>query len=136
MNEFNLNKKYNWETAHNPLVKKYVANLIQAGAGNPPTATELFNNTDVYFTYEYALPGIYTVTASKPIFEGSYPFETSKAVISITNVSIMSTFGGYSVFVSPVTEDTFVIYTSDLVNFTDSILGQATQNTLEITIYP
>ena len=136
MNEFNLNKKYNWETAHNPLVKKYVANLIQAGAGNAPTATELFNNTDVYFTFDYTAPGIYTVTASKPIFEGSYPFETSKAVISISNPVIISTAGGYSVFVSPVTEDSFVIYSSNLVAFVDNTLGQATQNTLEITIYP
>lgn len=136
MNEFNLNKKYNWETAHNPLVKKYVANLIQSGVGNAPIATELFNNTGVSFTYEYGAPGYYVVTASKPIFEGSYPFENSKTVISISNPVVISSAGGYTVFVSPATEDTFIVFSSDLVNFANGILGQATQNTLEITVYP
>lgn len=136
MNEFNLPKQYNWQKASTPIVKKYVANLIQSGVGNAPTAFELQNDTDVYFTYEYIAPGIYTATASKPIFEGVYPFENSKVIISITNPSIMSNFGGYSVFVTPVTPDTFTIYSSNLVAFVDDILGQATQNTIEITIYP
>ena len=135
MNEFTLQKKYNWETAHDPLVKKYVADLYQDGtAGADPIMTELFNNTGVSFEIFYGLgPGFYVVVASKPIFTTFIPDNTQTA---ITNpIQITGGPGDYSITVYPVFEDTIFIFTSDTSAPADGILGNYMQNALEITFY-
>ena len=66
MQEYKLPKLFNWQTASNKLVKKYVADLFQTGV-DAPAATELLNNTGIAFTYDYIAPGTYSVTANKPI---------------------------------------------------------------------
>jgi hypothetical protein len=48
--------------------KKYVAFLTQSGAFNPPVATVLENTLGVDLSYDYVSPGVYTITASAPIF--------------------------------------------------------------------
>jgi hypothetical protein len=141
MNEFNLNKKYNWETAHNPLVKKYVADLYQTGT-TAPVATELFNNTDTAFTFDYVSVGTYIVTANKPIFSGctmGCP-PGQKVQVTLTNSTFISDVAGptgYSLIAFPVSDNTIIILSSDLAGAgVDAILGTQQQNAIEITVYP
>lgn len=52
MNEFKLQKEYNWQLAHQPILKKYVALLTQTGT-NAPVATVLENTLgDVVWSYD------------------------------------------------------------------------------------
>ena len=141
MNEFNLQKKYNWETAHNPLVKKYVADLYQTGV-TAPVATELFNNTDTAFTFDYINPGVYAVIANKPLFTGctmGCP-PGQKVQVTITNGTYVDDAvapSGYSLIVFPVADDTMIILSSDLAGTSvDAVLGTFQQNAIEITVYP
>lgn len=138
MNEFNLNKKYNWETAHNPLVKKYVADLYQDGTATPPLATELFNNTELYFDYVYIDPGVYAVIASKDIFTNGDRQKCQAAISNPTYVDNLGGPSGYSIIVFPVWYNILIILTSDLTAETDGILGGngGQQNALELTFYP
>ena len=141
MNEFNLNKKYNWETAHNPLVKKYVADLFQTGI-TAPVATELMNNTDTAFTFDYISAGVYSVTANKPLFTGcgmGCP-PGQKVQVTLTNSTFIADVAGptgYSLVVFPVGDSAMIILSSDLAGGgIDAILGTQQQNAIEITVYP
>jgi hypothetical protein len=138
MKEFSLLKKFNWQTASQPIVKKYIADLRQSGIADP-TAITLFNNTDITFTYEYLSPGIYMVIASKPIFFGcgmGCPQQTTQ--VNITNPSYIGSAlapYGYSIVNFAADNSSIMILTSDLGAVTDGILGNGSQNCLEITFY-
>jgi len=134
MNEFSVTKNYNWQTGSEPLVKKYVAELSQTGA-NAPVATELFNNTDVAFTYDYVSPGLYAIIASKDIFSG---LTGQKVQLNISNASYIDPAATtqWSIIVVPVFSNGIFIITSDTTALADSLLGSSTQNTIEITVYP
>lgn len=135
-NQFKLAKKYNWETAHKALIKKYVADLYQAST-DAPVATELFNNTDVAFTYEYLAVGVYGVICSKPIFSGCAmgcpPGQNTQANINNT-FYYSGTSAGIVVF--PVADNYMIILSTDGGTPMDDIIGHYTQNTVEVTIYP
>lgn len=135
MNEFNLPKKFNWETASKPIIKKYVADLYQTGT-DIPVATELFNNTEVAFTYEYISPGVYAVLANKNLFTN---FTGQRVQATITNATFIYDVtgpSGQSVTIFPVFDYVMIILTTDLTLEVDNILGNNTQNAIEITIYP
>ncbi len=135
MQEFKLPKKYNWQTASDKLVKKYVADLFQTGT-DAPTATVLFNNTDIAFTYEYVAPGTYSVTSNKPIFSGCTMGCPNG---QRTQVSVTNSFNyviQVSVTVLAVTDNIILILTDDSIGAIDDILGVYSQNTLEVIIYP
>lgn len=136
-NEFKLPKKYNWQTASDKLVKKYVADLFQTGT-DAPVATILFNNTDIAFTYEYYGLGTYGVTSSKPIFSGCTMGCPSgqKTQIDVSNQLVF--FGGPvgTIAAFPVSDNFIIILTDDGSGAADDLLGNFLQNTLEITIYP
>jgi hypothetical protein len=135
MQEFKLQKLFNWQTASNKLVKKYVADLYQTGTV-APVATELFNNTGIAFTYEYVAPGTYSVTANQPIFSGC----TMGCPNGQKNQVTISTSFNYviqvSVLVLPVTDNIILILTDDAGGSADDILGVYAQNAIELTIYP
>jgi hypothetical protein len=134
MNEFSVTKNYNWQTGSELLVKKYVAELSQTGV-NAPIATELFNNTDVAFTYDYVSPGLYAIIASKDIFSG---LTGQKVQLNISNASYIDPAATtqWSIIVVPVFSNGIFIITSDTTALADSLLGSSTQNTIEITVYP
>ena len=136
MNEFNLNKKYNWETAHNPIVKKYVADLYQDGTATAPIATELFNNTGLYFTYDYVAPGVYVVICNKDIFTSPYAQKYQVSISNGTYVDDATAPTGYSIIAGPGFTNIIFITSSDLTAPADGIIGNGVQNTLELTIYP
>jgi len=138
MKEFNLLKKFNWQEASKPTIKKYVADLRQSGTDAPALKT-LFNDADITFTSEYIDNGTYAIIASKPLFVncgmGCPPQDVQ---VNITNSSyIGNTAGpsGYSIVNFAVDAYTIILLTSNLVTTTDSILGNGSQNALEITIY-
>lgn len=135
MQEFKLPKLFNWQTASDKLVKKYVADLFQTGT-DAPVATELFNNTGIAFTYEYIAPGTYSVTANQPIFSGCGMGCPSGQKNQVT----ISNFFNYVIQVNalalPVTDNIMLILTDDSVGAANDILGTYAQNTLELTIYP
>jgi hypothetical protein len=56
MNEFNLNKKYNWELAHEPIVKTYKAILSQIGT-SAPVPTVLVNTLGENITINWTRTG-------------------------------------------------------------------------------
>jgi hypothetical protein len=135
MQEFKLPKVFNWQTASDKLVKKYVADLFQTNA-DAPVATELFNNTGIAFTYEYIAPGTYSVTSNKPIFSGCTMGCPNG---QRTQVSVTNSFNyviQVSVTVLAVTDNIILILTDDSAGAIDDILGVYSQNTLELTIYP
>lgn len=140
MNEFSLKRVFNWQVASKPLVKKYVADLYQSGI-TAPVVTELFNDTEVAFTYEYIAPGYYIVISNKPIFTGctmGCP-NGQKVQVTVSNSTYIDNVGGpsgYSISAFPAAEDVIVILTSNLSTVDDDILGSFLQNTLEITVYP
>tara|TARA_B110000503_G_scaffold110925_1_gene165976 strand:+ start:757 stop:1164 length:408 start_codon:yes stop_codon:yes gene_type:complete len=135
MSEFKLSKVFNWQTASQPIVKKYVADLYQTGT-DIPVATELFNNTGVAFTYDYIAPGVYAVIASKNLFT-NIPGQRIQATIgNATFIYDITGPTGQSVTIFPVFVNVMIILTTDLTLEVDDILGNNTQNTIEITIYP
>ena len=134
MNEFRLPKVFNWQKSSEKIIKKYVATLYQDST-NAPLATELYNDTGITFTYEYIDPGVYAVIASKPIFTGSNAEKTQVSISNATYIDDITGPSGASVTVFSVWFDTMIILTSDLTAETDGILGQNTQNTIEITFY-
>ena len=135
MNEFNLPKKSNWELANKPIIKKYIAGLYQSGL-NEPVATVLANNTDINFTYIYFAPGVYGVSSSKPIFTDLNSQKVQVTITNATYVNDISGPNGQSIIVFPASESTIIILTSNLTAEVNDILGNYTQNTIEITIYP
>lgn len=141
MNEFNVTKNYNWQTASELLVKKYVADLYQTGV-TAPVATELFNNTDIAFTFDYISPGTYSVISNKPLFTGCTlgcpPGQKVQVTISNgTYVDDAAAPNGYSITVFPIADNTMIILSSDLAGANvDAVLGTFQQNAIEITIYP
>ena len=140
MQEFKLQKLFNWQTASDKLVKKYVADLYQTGT-DAPVATNLFNNTDVAFTYEYLAAGIYGISCSKPIFSGcgmGCP-TGQKAQVTISNNFYWDASSGfiynYSIF--PAANNYMILITFSTNTATsDDILGAYLQNAIEVTIYP
>ena len=135
MQEFKLPKLFNWQTASDKLVKKYVADLFQTGT-DAPVATELFNNTGIAFSYEYVAPGTYSIIANQPIFSGCTMGCPNG---QRTQISISTSFNyviQLSVIVLAVTDNTILILTDDQIGSADDILGVYAQNTLELTIYP
>ena len=135
MNEFNLPKKFNWELASQPIIKKYVADLFQSGL-NEPVATELVNNTEVTFTYLYFAPGAYGVISSKPLFTNIPGQNVQATITNATYIDDVSVPAGQSITIFPVADDAMIILTSNLTAEVNDILGNNTQNLIEITIYP
>jgi len=138
MQEFKLPKIFNWQTASDKLVKKYVADLFQTGT-DAPVATELFNNTGIAFTYEYLSTGVYLVNCSKPIFSGCSMGCPSgqKTQVAISNLYNEILPGGpYSACAYPVDASNIIILSAKDISAADDFLGFFTQNTIEITIYP
>jgi hypothetical protein len=70
MNEFNLNKKYNWELAHQPIVKTYKAILTQTGT-SAPVANVLVNTLGegISIDWTYTGVGLYVATLTKGEFD-------------------------------------------------------------------
>lgn len=140
MQEFKLPKVFNWQTASDKLVKKYVVDLYQTGT-NAPVATELFNNTGVAFTYEYLAAGIYGIACSKPIFSGcgmGCPTgqNTQATITNCFSYSVANSGVATGSVVFPVANDYMILACTDSGNNADNILGNILQNALEITIYP
>lgn len=135
MNEFKLSKVFNWQTASQPIVKKYVAELYQSGT-DIPVATELFNNTGVAFTYDRVTPGVYAVIANKNLFTGVLGQRIQATIGNATYIDDIAGPTGQSVTIFPVFVNMMIILTTDLTSEVDDILGNNTQNTIEITIYP
>lgn len=136
MNEFSVNKNYNWQEGSQPLVKKYVADLHQDGSPTPPMATELFNNTGMFATYEYIDPGVYSVILSENVFDNNMGQKCQATITNNTYIDNLGGPNGYSVTVFPVWYNVLIILTSNLNSETDGILGDQQQNALELTIYP
>lgn len=135
MNEFNLPKQYNWQKGSTPIVKKYVADLYQTGT-SAPVATELFNDTGLYFQYEYVSPGVYAVTASENLFTG--PGAGQKVQVAISNNTYVDDVAGpdgFSILAVPFFFNVIFIVTTDLSVAADGILGNNVQNAIEITFY-
>jgi hypothetical protein len=138
MNEFNLKKVFKWQQLSKPIVKKYVADLYQAGT-DAPVAKELYNDTDVAFTYEYIAPGVYSVTSNKDLFTA---LENQKIQVTITNGTFIFTpappMAGnvFNIVVLPVWSNVIIIQVTDTVQGIDNYLGHFLQNAIEITIYP
>lgn len=134
MNEFSVTKNYNWQTGSELLVKRYVAELSQTGV-TAPVATELFNNTDVAFTYDYVSPGLYAIVSSKDIFSGPTGQKVQVNISNATYVDPLATTQ-WSIIAVPVLPNVIFIVTSDTTALADALLGSGAQNTIEITVYP
>ena len=134
MNEFNLPKQYNWQKGSTPIVKKYVADLYQTGV-TAPVVTELFNDTGLYFEYEYVSPGVYSVTASENIFTGPTGQKVQVAISNNTYVDDVASPDGFSILAVPSFFNVIFIITTDLSVAANGILGNNVQNTIEITFY-
>lgn len=132
---YNLPKVFNWQKASTPIVKKYVADLYQNGV-TAPVATELYNDTEVSFTYEYINPGVYAVTASKDLFTNVAGQNVQVNITNATYIDSLTGPDGASCVVFPTWSNIMIILTSDLTAEVNGILGHNTQNALEITIYP
>ena len=135
MNEFKLSKVFNWQTASQPIIKKYVADLYQSGT-DIPVATELFNNTGIAFTYEYVAPGVYAVIANKNLFTNVQGQKVQATITNATFIYDVTVPSGQSVTIFPVFDNVMIILTTDLTLEVDNILGNNTQNAIEITVYP
>lgn len=135
MNEFRLPKVFNWQTASQPIVKKYVADLYQTNT-DIPVATELFNSTGVAFTYDRITAGVYFVTASKNLFTSPYGQKVQATITNAAYIDDATAPSGQSITIFPVFENVMIILTTDLTATVDDILGNTTQNAIEITIYP
>jgi hypothetical protein len=133
MQEYKLPKIFNWQTASNKLVKKYVADLYQTGT-DAPVATELHNDTGIAFTYDYVAAGLYMVVANKDIFTGPTPGQKVQVTISNSNLTL-SGISDYGVVAVPGFYNMIMIITSNIAGDADDILGNYMQNSLEITFY-
>lgn len=133
--EYKITKTRNWQTASDKLIKKYVADLYQSGT-DAPVATELFNSTGVAFTYDRITAGVYLVTASKNLFTNPYGQKVQATITNATYIDDATAPTGQSISIFPVFENQMIILTSDLTATADAILGNTTQNAIEITIYP
>lgn len=138
MNEFNVNKNYNWQEGSQPLVKKYVADLYQDGTASPPQVTELFNNTGLYFTYDYVAPGLYVVIVSENIFTGVTGQKYQVTISNNTYIDDVTAVPptGWNVIAGPGFFNIIFIESGDLTAPVDGILGNNIQHTLELTVYP
>lgn len=133
--EFKIRRNLQWQVLNQPIIKKYVADLYQSGT-DAPVATELFNNTDVAFTYDRLFAGVYLVTASKNLFTGPLGQSVQATIGNATYIDDIAGPTGQSVTIFSVFENGMIILTTDLTVQVDDILGNNTQNTIEITIYP
>lgn len=138
MNEFNLPKEYNWQLAHKPIVKKYVALLTQSGT-NAPVATVLENTLEAIVEFAYNNTGSYSMIFDKDLFEGP-----GLAAINIGNNFMVDTGGSFTASVQayPVIYNEIVIETLKGVAFNDGLLGSIVDgfgnpipNMIEITVY-
>jgi len=108
MNEFNLNKKYNWETAHEPIVKTYKAILSQVGTSDPvPTVlvNTLGENLTINWTRTGAGDYVGTLSAGE--------FDPAKTYIQIEAGYYSQT---YFIFagVNPAATNTIVVASEDI----------------------
>jgi len=104
-----------------------------------PVATELTNNTDVAFQYEYIDAGVYFVTSSKPIFVdcGMGCPVAQHTQVAITNTLAYAFGPDFGIVAYPIFDDIIVVLTFTSTGvLTDNILGNYLQNALEITVYP
>lgn len=132
MTEFNLPKIFNWEKAHNKIVKKYVAHLSQSGT-DAPVATELYNDTGVSFTYEYDSTGSYFAVASKGIFGAD-----QKVQVKFTNsVLLPDAQASVATIIFPFTDNILLLFSDSSGAASNDVLGNPLfpQTTLEIEIY-
>lgn len=128
-------KIFNWQTASEKIIKKYVADLYQSGT-DAPIATVLFNDTGVAFTYEYITNGVYAVIANKNLFNNQVGQKVQVTISNGTYIDDVTGPSGQSVIAFPVFYNVMIILSSDLSAEADDILGHSVQNLLEITIYP
>jgi len=135
MKEFRIQKLFNWQIGSERLIRKYVADLYQTGV-TAPVAIVLANNTDVAFTYDYIGTGTYMVTSSKPLFTGPNGQKVQATITNATYIDNIAGPIGQSITIFPVFDNVMIILTTDLTTATDAILGNNTQNAIEITIYP
>lgn len=130
--EYKVDKNRKWQQLSDKVVKTYCADLRQSGT-DAPVATELYNDTEVSFTYQYVDPGVYVIIANKDIFTGPY---SQKVQVSITNTAFVdANLGGYSILAAPSFFNTIVIVTSDTLNESDDILGNNVQNMIKIEFF-
>jgi len=101
-----------------------------------PVATELMNTTEMYFTYSYVDEGVYFVTSSKDLFTAIYGQRVQASISNANFVYDISGPVGQSVTIFPIADNVLVILTTDLSAEVDNVLGNNTQNALEILIYP
>ena len=126
MNEFNLNKKYNWETAHNPIVKTYKAILTQSGT-NAPVPTVLVNTLGEGITIDWTYSAV-----------GSYVGTLTKGEFDITKTYVQIEAGYYAasyfIFagVNPASLSTITVESEDAAAANINIAGTAY---VEITIH-
>jgi hypothetical protein len=126
MNEFNLNKKYNWELAHEPIVKTYKAILTQTGT-SAPVPTVLVNTLGEGITIDWTYTGVgaYVGTLNKGEFD-----------ISKTYVQIQPGYYAASYFifagVNPLLTSTITVESEDAAAANINIAGNAF---VEINLY-
>lgn len=101
-----------------------------------PVGTVLANTTEMYFTYSYIDEGVYFVTSSKDLFTTPYGQRVQASISNATYIEDVSGPFGQSAVIIPISDNMMVILTTDLSAYTDDILGNYTQNALEILIYP
>jgi hypothetical protein len=126
MNEFNLQKKYNWELAHEPIVKTYKAILTQTGT-SVPVATVLVNTLgegyDIDWTYTGV--GLYAATLNKGAFDATKTYiQVERGFYS----SVAFTAAG----VNPSATSTIVVNSKNTAGTNTNIAGTAF---IEINIY-
>lgn len=128
-------KLFNWQLLNKQVIKKYVADLIQYGT-NAPQAKVLSDTIDLRFTYSYIEVGVYAVVSSRPIFTNcGMGCRAQSTQVTISNSAMVFSSGSITVF--PVANDTMIILTvNGSGDASNDILGNFSQNALEITLYP
>jgi hypothetical protein len=100
-----------------------------------PQATVLVNETGVSFSFVYDSPGVYYIIADKDVF-----LDQDKVQLSVSNSTFFTSGpGGHNIIAFPFfVPFAAVMLSTDVItgDFVDDTLGAATQNLLEITIYP
>lgn len=117
-------------TRSNAVGDRYVAWLSQDST-NDPEAKEIANSTGSTFKYERVAVGIYMVTTSKNLFNVS---TTPNWNVNISNSTFI--LADYNIITLVLDTNLFAIFTFDSSGVaTDSVLGNYTDNVLEVSIY-
>ena len=126
MNEFNLNKKYNWELAHQPIVKTYKAILTQTGT-SAPVANVLVNTLGEGISIDWTYTGVgsYVATLTKGEFDSTKTYVQIEAGYYAASYFI---FAG----VNPLLTSTITVESEDAAAANINIAGTAF---IEINIY-